>query len=257
MNADAHNPIYRFNQDDPEMQQAFRHAGSTFRFLWRELSWERRRIIPALQLSAVKTAFADRPLVECNGNDHVEHMWLSEITFDGRIVTGKLLNNPNRLKSVGAGKKYSFPVEQLTDWMYASSGRVYGAYTVNLLRSRMEPTKLKSHDQAWGLDFGDPAKIFLTYSGQTDESDETEHPMSLNMKPKLVEHIQKNPKIVNEADQRGWTFLHREALAGNASVVEVLLQHGADRNLQTYDGDQAIDLARLMRWNKIVGLLAN
>ncbi|MDR3459480.1 MAG: DUF2314 domain-containing protein [Verrucomicrobiae bacterium] len=256
MSNDQANPIYWFNRDDPEMQQAFRRAGSTFRFLWRELSWEYRRIIPALQLAAAKTAFADRPLAECSSDDHVEHMWLGEIIFDGRAVTGKLLNKPNQLKSVKSGDVCSFPVEQLTDWMYASSGRVYGAFTVNLLRLRMNPAERQKHDAAWGLDFGDPGKILLADSGQTDESDETEHPMSINMRPKLIEHLQSNPEIVNQADERGWTFLHRESLAGNAMAVEVLLQHGADRNLQTNDGDVAIDLAKLMRWQKIIALLS-
>jgi uncharacterized protein YegJ (DUF2314 family) len=255
MSAPAENPIFWFNNNDPEMQQAFRRAQFTLRYLWRELSWEYRRIIPALQLAAVKTAFADRPLAECGANDHVEHMWLSEIKFDGRTFSGKLLNKPNRLKSVKAGDMCSFPFEQLTDWMYASSGRVYGAFTVNLMRLRMKPAERTAHDQAWGLDFGDPAKILLTPYGESSDDDETEHPMSVNMGPKLIQHLEKNPGIINQPDDRGWTFLHRESLAGNATAVEILLKHGADRTLETNDGDLAVDLARLMRWQKIVSLL--
>jgi uncharacterized protein YegJ (DUF2314 family) len=256
MSASQTNPIYRFNSNDPDMQKAFRRAGSTFRFLWRELSWEYRRIIPALDFAAVKTAFADRPLVECRAMDQVEHMWLSEIEFDGRVIKGKLMNQPNFLKSVNKDDTCSFPFEQLTDWMYASRGRAYGGFTVNLMRSRMKGAERQKHDAAWGLDFGDPEKILLTTAGLTDDSDETEHPMSVNMRPSLIQHLQQDPQIVNQPDERGWTFLHRESLAGNATAVEVLLQHGADRTLQTNDGDLAIDLARLMRWQRVAGMLS-
>lgn len=256
MSAEKKNPIFWFNNDEPEMQEAYRQARSTFRFFWRELSWEYRRIIPALDLACVKTAFADRPLEECDSSDPVEQMWLGEVGFDGRIVSGKLLNQPNHLKSVKQGDACAFEFGLLTDWMYAISSRVYGAYTVNLMRSRMNPAERQAHDGAWGMDFGDPGKILLTSDGPGDElATEAEHPMSVNMKPSLIEHLQKNPDIINQPDDRGWTLLHHESLAGNALVVEVLLNHGADHSLQTNDGDLAIDLAQLMGWNRIVSLL--
>ena len=39
------------------------------------------------------------------------------------------------------------------------NGRVYGVWTVNLLRSEMDRKERAQHDQAWGLDFGDPVKV--------------------------------------------------------------------------------------------------
>jgi uncharacterized protein YegJ (DUF2314 family) len=252
MSTEKKTPVFSFNNDEPEMQEAYRQARSTFRLFWRELSWEYRRIIPALDLACVKTAFADRPLEECDSSDSVEQMWLGEIRFDGRVVSGKLLNQPNKLKSVKQGDTCAFEFKLLTDWMYAISSRVYGAYTVNLMRSRMSSAERQAHDSAWGLDFGDPGKILLTSDGQSDElAAETEHPMSVNMKPSFEDHLQKNPGIVNQPDDRGWTLLHHESLAGNALVVEALLEHGADDSLQTNDGDLAFDLA------KIVSLLAS
>lgn len=249
--------VYWFSNEDPQMQQAYKKAGATFRFLWRELSWERRRIVPALNLACVKMVFADRPLAECGPSDPIEQMWLGDINFDGRTITGKLLNEPNRLESVKQGDACVFPFEQLTDWMYAISRRVYGAYTVNLMRSRMKPAESQAHDAAWGLDFGDPTRVLLTASGQPDDSAvEIEHPMSVNMGPSLVKHLQENPGTINQSDNRGWTFLHNESLAGNSLVVDILLKHGADRSLRTRDGDLAIDLARRMRWEKVIGLLS-
>jgi uncharacterized protein YegJ (DUF2314 family) len=48
-----------FDDSDPEMQRAYESARATFRYFWREVAWERRRIIPALSLAAVKAPFSD------------------------------------------------------------------------------------------------------------------------------------------------------------------------------------------------------
>ena len=245
--------IFWFDNNDPEMQDAIRQARSTFKFLWRELSWERRRIVPALEIACAKTVFADRPLEECGPDDPVEQMWLDEIEFDGRTVTGKLINQPHQLESVKEGETCNFSFERLTDWMYAISSKVYGAHTVNLMRSRMTPAERQEHDAAWGFKFCEPGKILLT---PEDTRVDVEHPMSVNMRPKLEDYLKQNPSIINQPDERGWTFLHHQSLAGNALVVETLLQHGADRMLETNDGDLAIDLARLMDWERVVSLLA-
>lgn len=57
------------------------------------------------------------------------------------------------------GDSVELLAKDLTDWMYAFKGRVYGANTVNLMRSRMSKSERKQHDNAWGLDFGDPESI--------------------------------------------------------------------------------------------------
>jgi uncharacterized protein YegJ (DUF2314 family) len=251
MSTDKNNPIFLFD-NDAEMQEASRKARSTFKYLWRELSWEYRRIIPALDISCVKTVFADRPLEECGPEDPVEQMWLDAIEFNGQTISGKLLNQPHWLKSVKQGERYTFPFEQLTDWMYAIFSKMYGAYTVNLMRARMAPAERQEHDRAWGFEFGEPGKILLS---PDDTPVDEEHPMSIKMRPSFEDHLKNNPIIVNQPDERGWTFLHHQSLAGNALVVETLLQHGADRMLETNDGDLAIDLARLMSWERIVSLL--
>jgi hypothetical protein len=51
--------VFMFDNSDPDMQEAYRKAHATFRYFWREVSWERRRIVPALDLACVKAPFAD------------------------------------------------------------------------------------------------------------------------------------------------------------------------------------------------------
>ncbi len=50
-----------FKNDDPAMQRANDEARSDFRYFWREMAWERRRIVPGLDLACVKVPFSDPP----------------------------------------------------------------------------------------------------------------------------------------------------------------------------------------------------
>src|SRR3954462_7337700 len=93
--------VFLFDNSDPEMQRAYERARANFRYFWREVAWERRRIVPALELGCVKAAFAgpeDEPRED--ESPRVEQMWLSDVNFDGRVVTGTLLNTPNWLKTI-------------------------------------------------------------------------------------------------------------------------------------------------------------
>src|SRR5262249_19441391 len=76
-----------FRKDDAEMLRAYASARETFRFFWREVAWEKRRIVKALDFANVKAAFAD-------DDGEIEHMWLSQVEFDGQYVSGVLLNTP-------------------------------------------------------------------------------------------------------------------------------------------------------------------
>jgi uncharacterized protein len=247
-------PVFMFDDSDAEMQQAYQNARATFRYFWREIAWERRRIIPALNLAAVKAPFSDgKQTTATSKNPKVEQMWMNEIDFDGRFVSGVLLNSPNWLKTVKAGDSARFALNEISDWMYAIDGEVYGAYTVNLMRSRMDRRERKEHDDAWGLNFGDPKTIRLV----PDQNDTVlqEHPMSKNMAGSLKETLAKNPSMLHDKDDRGWTLLHSEALAGSTATVQQLLDAGADPNAKTQDGMTPLQLAKSLAWDNVVALL--
>jgi uncharacterized protein YegJ (DUF2314 family) len=260
--------VFLADNSDPEMQRAYESARATFRFFWREVAWERRRIVPALDLACVKAPFSDGEQgMRTGGTPQVEHMWLSEVDFDGQIVSGVLMNAPNWLKTIKEGDSVRIPLGQIGDWMYVISGEVFGAYTVNLLRSRMGRRERQEHDSAWGLNFGDPARIrvapepnkgggFLkTWFGKR-QVDTGEHPMSENMAASLKEQLEKDPSLVTATDDRGWTLLHQEALAGSAPTVKVLLAAGADPNAVTNHGMTPLQLAKSLGWENVVALLA-
>ncbi len=263
--------VFMFDNDDPEMQRAYQKARANFRYFWREIAWERRRIVPGLDLACVKAPFFDEERDQnARGQPEVEHMWMSEVDFDGQIVSGVLLNSPNWLKSVKEGDSARLPLEEISDWMYAQAGEVYGAYTVNLMRSRMSPAERKEHDNAWGLDFGDPAKIrvvpqekksggfFKSLFGKKKEEEapeKQEHPMSEAMASSFKESLDADPSMLEEPDDNGWTLLHHQALAGSAATVKVLLEKGANPNAVTSHGMTPLALAKSLGWEKVVALL--
>jgi len=264
-------PVFKFDGEDPRMRQAYESARRTFKFFWRELSWEGRRIIPALGLAAVKFPFTDGP--RDDENSEYEQMWVKELEFDGVRLKGRLLNAPNWLTSVKEGDSVDRPFSDLTDWMMTADDRAYGGYTVNLMRANMSERERQDHDRAWGLDFGDPNEIrieieyeakekpglFSRLFSRTKVSDTSEahedHPMCTNMLPDLVKQLRKDPSLWLSVDEQGWTVLQREALAGNFGVVRLLVQFGADIRAITPDGQTAASLARLGGWPEIAAFL--
>ena len=245
---------------DPELQKEIERAHSTFRFFLRELEWENRRIVPALGLACVKVPFCDPPSARKRSQEGpaVEQMWVNEVRFDGKLVKGILINSPHWLKSVKEGDDVEVPISGISDWMYSVNDRVYGAYTVNYLRRKMSRGERKAHDNAWGLDFGDPDVIHVVpadWSGKTlpkpgffarifgtapklepIDPDSCDHPMAINMGDSLKKHLKQNPEAATEGDERGWTMLHSMAVAGSETAVSILLKHGADPNAETTDG---------------------
>ncbi len=241
--------------EDPRMVEAFEHARETFRFFWREMTWEQRRIVPGLQMAAVKLTFTEevRPglLGGLRGKKKakqtlVEHMWIEDVRFDGTTVSGTLLNDPHDLRSVRAGDAVSAGMDRLADWMYVIDGVAYGGFTVDVIRQGMSDEERAQHDDAWGLDFGEPGEVELT----PFDDDEAEHPMSANMGPSLAEAIDGNPSLL-EAGEDGSTMLHDMALGGSAAGVDVLLAKGADPAARRADGKTPADLAELMGWTEL------
>ncbi|MEA5123082.1 DUF2314 domain-containing protein [Xanthomonas floridensis] len=262
-------------QDDAAMLAAYVDARATFKFFWRELSWEYRRIVPALSLAAIKLPFAtDASAV---GVPSHEHMWVSDVQFDGDQLSGKLVNKPAWISGLSAGEAVSAPIGELGDWMYVIDGLAYGGHTIDAMRRAMSPAEQIEHDVAWGLDFAELGEVRLVpkpvqerkgglfdklvgrkpaqpAAAERDPS-EREHPMSESMGPQFDQALRDQPDMVHFRDDAGWTLLQREAQAGNYRPVSLLLKHGADASLRTPSGKSALDLAWQMQWPRIVQLL--
>lgn len=235
------------------MIAAFEQAQNTFKYFWRELSWEYRRIIPALDLACVKVAFTQN--IDGDAEPLVEHMWINEIDYNGERISGILINDPNELTNVRKGDDVAIPLEQISDWLFASQGKTYGGFTIHAMRAAMSDRERAEHDEAWGLDFGDYNDIEIVYQQKENPEHLAEHPMSRNMKESLIGFLKENPDELHARDVEGYTMLHRETIAGNLTSVEVLLDQGAERMKKTDNGKTALDFARQLQWEPLVALL--
>ncbi len=255
--------------DNPAIEAATKRAKATFRYFWRELSWDYRRIVPGLDLAVFKVAFTD------DKETPAEVMWVNEVNFDGYSLTGRLLNEPNWLKSIKQGDAVKVPVKGITDWLYAIDGVAYGGFSVNAIRKQMGKRERKQHDEAWGLDFGDPAKVHVAPASWFQEEEvkkkkgffgfgksagpqpvpddvlqKREHPMAANMAPEIKKMVASNPGAVSELADNGLNMLHQMALSGSVMGIKALLECGAKVNSKSNKGHTAIDFARSLGWKR-------
>ncbi len=260
--------IFFADGNNPKMIEAFKNAQKTFKYFWRELSWEYRRIVPALTIACVKIAFTQ----DTDNGQIVEHMWINEVQFDGNNVKGVLINSPNELTNIANGDFVNVPLYQISDWLYAAYSqkpksffsklfssspkpKTYGGFTIQVMRSEMTNKDRKEHDNAWGLDFGNYNDILLVIYQLENPENLKEHPMSKNMRDKLIEFLKEYPDEVTLRDEDGLTLLHKETIAGNLTSVEVLLSYGADKNIKSNQGESALDFAKKMNWEHIIPVL--
>lgn len=93
--------------ESEDFRVAVASAQRTFRFFWREMSWERRRIVKALDLAAVKVSFTTDSADP--DSPSVENMWVTDVDFDGLTLSGILMNEPVWVSSINAGDPVSVP----------------------------------------------------------------------------------------------------------------------------------------------------
>lgn len=245
------NKIFWIDGEDPQMIAAYQQAQSTFKYCWRELSWESRRIVPGLDFGYAKIAFSQ----DMGGTNKVEHMWVGDLYFDGDNLYGELLNEPNELTNIEQGDSVMVSLDQLSDWMFLANGKPYGGFSIQALRAGMDENERNEHDEAWGIDFGDPHKFEYVIGQNESPQNLQEHPMSINMQQSMREFLQQYPDEITQQSEDGMTFLHRETIAGNASSVKVLLEFGADKTIQNAKGKTALDYAKQLDWQHIIPLL--
>jgi uncharacterized protein YegJ (DUF2314 family) len=240
-------------ENDAKMQQAIAKARETFKYFWREQSWEFNRIVPALNLAIVKVAFTqgDTPT-----GSETEYMWIGDVDFDGVTVRGTLMNEPAYLTNIKSGDAVAVPTEEICDWMFAISGRAYGGFTIHAIRETLNKSERAEHDAAWGLNFGDSSNVLVACEQEKHPENLIEHPMSGNMKDGLVKFLQEQPENIKSADASGYTMLHRQVIAGNKACAEVLINAGADINAETADGHTPLDFARKLAWEHIIPILS-
>jgi len=238
-------PVTFHKGDDPEIVKASEEARKTFKYFWKQVSYDFNRIVPALEVACIKVPFSDD---ESDPDAQVEYMWVSDIDYDGVVIGGTLINAPNWLKSVKEGDPIECKVSEISDWMYVLSGKVYGGYTTQVTRRRMSAAERQSYDEAWGLEFPPPDEVLVP-----PETSEFE----LTLASKLKEHLEKNPEDIGTLDDQGRNLLHLMALYGRPDSVRVLLNAGLDPLQKCPQGRTPMDYASFLGWGNVVEILKN
>lgn len=80
-------------------------------------------------------------------------MWVRDVEFDGTNITGVLVDSPIQVQSVSVGERVTFPLAHLSDWLYVNGDNAVGAFTVRLLRTRMNEEQRLEHDSQFPFRF--------------------------------------------------------------------------------------------------------
>ena len=129
---------YRITDDNKPMAEAVQKARNTT-----------KKFIAALRSPKNnQSRFAiKKPFIE---GDKVEHLWVNEVTFDGKVFHGKVDNEPVDIKAVRLGDAVTVKPEEISDWMYVQDSRLVGGYTVRCCYRHMSPPEKKQFEQAAG-----------------------------------------------------------------------------------------------------------
>lgn len=236
-------PVTYHRGDDSQMHHASAKARESFKYFFNCISQDFNRIVPACELACVKVPFCDD---FSDPDAHVEHMWVDGVDFDGVDVFGELLNSPNELQSVSEGDRVAFPLDQVGDWLCVLDDQVYGGFTVQLIRSRMELAERAQHDAAWELSFPEPDCVQVP---------EVSAEFETAIAGVLAEQISQEPKTVEELFDGGRTILHLVSLYGRVPSVKVLLESGANVDAKCQRGWTARDYAASLGWTEIMQML--
>jgi uncharacterized protein YegJ (DUF2314 family) len=87
----------------------------------------------------IKKAFVD--------GDKVEHLWISDVSYDGTNFHGKINNKPIDVKSVRLGQSMTVAPKDVTDWMFIKNGKLIGGYTTRVFYARLSPEERAQFDK--------------------------------------------------------------------------------------------------------------
>jgi uncharacterized protein YegJ (DUF2314 family) len=75
----------------------------------------------------------------CVDGDSVEHVWIGNITWDGKMFHGRVDNAPLDVRNIKLGQRVTVAPEDVTDWMFVKDGKLMGAFTTRVFYSRLSP----------------------------------------------------------------------------------------------------------------------
>lgn len=116
-----------------------------------EQAVQRARIMVGQFIAAIKSPSKSqrnfevkKPIVE---GDKVEHVWVRDVTYDGKRFHGRVDNECVDVKGVKLGDKISVAPEEISDWMFVEDGKLVGGYTLRELYKRLPSERQKEFEK--------------------------------------------------------------------------------------------------------------
>ncbi|SFD65136.1 YegJ family protein [Flavobacterium phragmitis] len=130
-------PIYGVESQDEEMNAAILKANETLEHFNEGLK------NPRAESQALKVQFSN--------SSGIEHMWVGDVVFKNGKYSGILNNDPEYVKEYRSGDQIEVDPSKISDWMYIENGKLYGGYTIKVLRNRMSEEERKQFDEESGM----------------------------------------------------------------------------------------------------------
>jgi len=129
--------IYSLNEDDKEMNSAMEFAKKTLNDFDDALdNLENENF-------ALKIRF--------DVDDKTEDIWAVNIgKIDGKYF-GNIDNLPNSITEIKLNNKVRIEKEKISDWMYSKNGKLFGGFTIRVLRDRMSELEKENFDKEFIL----------------------------------------------------------------------------------------------------------
>lgn len=87
-----------------------------------------------------------------SGSD-LEYVWIGNLSIDGERLSGRLDNEPRRVKTLKAGDAHAFTKADIVDWLYVDRPRrrMHGNFTACALMTREPPKEAAALRRQLGL----------------------------------------------------------------------------------------------------------
>lgn len=132
--------VIMMENDDPEMERAIQKARETYTAFVNALE----NSTPEHQAFTFKMSF---PTPDGDG----EHMWVTDVQWDGVRFSGWVNNEPLDTTAVSFGDSVSALPQELSDWMYFDGNRVVGGYTLRVMHYQRSPEAQRQFIEETGL----------------------------------------------------------------------------------------------------------
>ena len=71
----------------------------------------------------------------------IEHLWLSDVTFKGGRIHGRVDNKPREIIGLKMGDRVSVNPNEITDWAFVDNGVLVGGRTIRVLFHNLPPER--------------------------------------------------------------------------------------------------------------------